>query len=96
MTLHTSIEQSRDDPGAYLCVILEIRDRDGKVLHSENTRASDVMRWDLSWISDDRIRLKSSDIGTHDWQRKDDGRWSKEGSGTGADEREPSHQGSAP
>ncbi len=78
MTLHTRIEQSKADPAAYLCVVLEIRDPTGRVLHSENTRASDVMRWDMAWVANDRIRLKSSDIGTYDWHRQDDGRWVKE------------------
>lgn len=78
MTLHTRIERSRRDPGAYLCVILEIRDRSGRVLHSENTRASDAMRWDVSWISNDRIRLESSDIGTYDWRKQPGGGWVRE------------------
>jgi hypothetical protein len=78
MTLHTRIERSRQDPAAYLCVAFEIRDASGRVLHAENTRASDRMRWDLSWVSNDRIRLRSSDIGTYDWRRQPDGRWSKD------------------
>jgi hypothetical protein len=77
VTLHTRIEQSRADPGAYLCVIFEIRDRSGRVIHAENTRASDRMRWKLSWVSNDRIRLNSSDIGTYEWKRLADGTWSK-------------------
>lgn len=79
MTLRTRVEHSRSDPGAYLCVIFEVRDMAGRVLHSENTRASDVMRWDMSWITNERIRLKSSDIGTHYWRRQADGSWVKEG-----------------
>ncbi len=77
MTLHTRIESSRADPGAYLCVIFEIRDRSGRVLYSENTRASDTMRWDLAWVSNNRIRLESSDIGRYDWRRQADGTWVK-------------------
>jgi hypothetical protein len=78
MTLHTRIEQSRADPGAYLCVIFEIRDRLGRVQHSENTRASAIMRWNMSWVSDDRIRLESSDIGTYHWRKHRDGSWVQE------------------
>ncbi|MEO6812063.1 MAG: hypothetical protein ABI353_23375 [Isosphaeraceae bacterium] len=78
MTLHTRIEQSRDDPGAYLCVIFEIHDHSGHVLFTENSRASDMMRWNISWVSDDRIRLESSDIGTSYWRQQADGGWVKE------------------
>jgi len=78
MTLLTRIEQGRDDPGSYLCVIFEICDSSGRVVHTENTRASDTMRWNLSWVSNDRIRLRSSDIGTYHWRRKADGSWVKE------------------
>jgi hypothetical protein len=78
MTLHTRVNQSRDDPGAYLCIIFEIRDRSGRVLHSENTRASDLMRWDMAWVSDDRVCLESSDIGTSCWRKQPDGFWVKE------------------
>ena len=78
MMLHTRIEQSRQDPVAYLCVIFEIRDRSGRLLYSENTRASDTMRWNVSWISNDRIRLESSDIGSYDWQKQPGGGWVRE------------------
>lgn len=77
MTLHTRVEPSRADPGAYRCVVFEVRDRAGRVVHSENTRASDYMRWDISWASDHLIRLRSSDIGTLHWRRGADGGWSK-------------------
>ena len=79
MTLHTSVEQSRKDRGAYLCVIFEIRDGAGRVLHSENTRASAQSKWTMTWVKNDRVRLDSSDIGTHYWQRQADGKWRKEG-----------------
>jgi hypothetical protein len=61
-----------------LCVIFEVRDTSGRILHTENTLASDRMRWYMSWVSNDRIRLKSSDIGTYYWQRRADGSWQKE------------------
>ena len=78
MTLHTRVEQSRADPETYLCVVFEIRDQSGLMLHEENTRASDRMRWKMSWNSKDRIRLESSDIGTYHWRRQADGTWAKE------------------
>lgn len=78
MTLHTRIEQSRIDPITYLCVVFEIRDNSGRILHTENTRASNTMRWNMAWVADDRIRLESSDIGTYEWKRQADGRWVKE------------------
>jgi hypothetical protein len=78
MRLHTRVEQSRSDPATHLCVIFEIRDSSGRILYSENTKASDVMRWRMSWVGDDRIRLESSDIGTYHWRRQADGGWVKE------------------
>jgi hypothetical protein len=78
MILHTRIERSRQDPVAYLCVIFEIRDPSGRLLYSENTRASDTMRWNVSWVANDRIRLVSSDIGTYDWQKQPGGGWVRE------------------
>ena len=79
MTLHTRVEQSRADPRTYLCVIFEVRDKSGRVLHSENTRASDRMRWEMSWVTNERVRLRSSDIGTYEWRRQADGKWVREG-----------------
>ncbi len=77
LTLYTSVEHSRSDPGAYLCVIFEIRDRAGKALHTENTRASALSRWSMRWLSEDTIRLESSDIGPYEWTRRPDGTWKK-------------------
>jgi len=78
MNLVTSVEQSRQDPQAYLCVVFEIRDQTGKTLYRENTHASVRMRWNMSWASNDRIRLDSSDIGTHYWTKQPDGSWKKD------------------
>jgi hypothetical protein len=68
--------QGRVDPSDI--IQQAIRNRAGRVLHTENTKASDVMSWKLSWVDDDRIRLESSDRGTHEWKRQDDGSWLKE------------------
>ena len=82
LTLHTHIEQRRDDPTAYGCVVFEIRDSTGRLLHTENTRASDFMRWNMTWLADDHILLKSSDIGARHWRRQPDGSWAKEVAGS--------------
>jgi hypothetical protein len=77
MTLHTWIENRKSDPTTYLCVVFQIRDENGRVLHEENTRASDAMRWRMSWDSDNVVRLESSDIGTYFWQLQPNGNWEK-------------------
>jgi len=77
LTLVTTIDPSRADPAAYLCVVFEIRDPTGKVLHKENTRASDLHRWKMSWDSNEVIRLESADIGTRFWSRQPNGEWKK-------------------
>src|SRR5258708_39047870 len=78
LSLLTSVEQSRQDPKTYLCVVFEVRDRSGKTLYRENTHASDTMRWRMVWESNDRVRLDSSDIGTCHWVRQADGSWKKQ------------------
>jgi hypothetical protein len=77
MTLNTRIEQSRSDPATHLCVIFEIRDSSGRIVHSENTRASDAMSGRMSWVANDQIRLESSDIGTYHWRRPKVGPWAQ-------------------
>ena len=74
----TSIEQSKADPGAYHCVIFEIRDKQGQMLFKENTRASDYSNWSLSWEGTNRIKLDSSDIGICFWSKGPDNHWKKE------------------
>jgi hypothetical protein len=78
MFLVTSVEKSRKDPGAYLCVVFEIRSTNGVVLHRENTRASITMQWSMSWDTNADVILKSSDIGDYRWKRQPDGMWKKE------------------
>jgi hypothetical protein len=77
MSLHTWIEESKSNPTTYLCVVFRIRDARGRFLHEENTHASDGMRWRMSWISNECVRLDSSDIGTCFWEIQPDGSWSK-------------------
>jgi len=78
MLLITSIEKSRKDPGAYLCVVFEIRSTNGIVLLTENTRASATMRWSMSWDGNSNVVLKSSDIGDYNWHRLPNGKWKTE------------------
>ena len=78
LTLHTSVESSRSDPTLYGCVIIEVHDKTAKVLHRENTGASDFQRWDIAWTSNDKFRLTSSDIGTYTWTRQPDATWKKQ------------------
>jgi hypothetical protein len=77
MMLVTSIERSRRDPASYLCVVFEIRSTNGATLHRENTRASDTMRWSMSWRGNLKVRLTSGDIGDYEWHKNPDGTWTK-------------------
>jgi hypothetical protein len=54
------------------------RERSVLARNKGSTRASDVMRWEMSWVADDRIPLESSDIGTYEWMRQTDRNWEKE------------------
>ena len=72
--LTTSIESRRQDPSAYLCVVFEIRDQVGRVLHREKTRAASRSRWSVAWSENDRVRLDSLDIGAYYWQRRPGGK----------------------
>ena len=76
--LVTSIEESKIDPTLYGCVILEIKDSQNHVIHQENTRASSFQRWNIRWLSNDKIELQSSDIGKLIWIRTQDGKWQKQ------------------
>jgi hypothetical protein len=78
LILRTRIETSRKDVRAYRCVMIQIRDRTGMILHEENTRASNTMRWDISWESNQSLRLVSADIGTLRWTKHPDRTWRKQ------------------
>ena len=73
--LVTAVQQDRSDPTRYLCVIVEVRDRAGTVLHREVTPASDTMRWSIAWAGDNAIILQSSDVGRYTIERLDNGTW---------------------
>lgn len=58
-------------------LVVRIFDQNGTILHEENTRASRVHRWSVDWVSDSKIMIKTSDIGSLALIRDDDGRWSR-------------------
>jgi hypothetical protein len=78
MTLTTAINPSKADSTSYLCVIVEIRDAAGKILHYEVTPASDTQRWSIQWLGNDEVLLKSSDVGNYHIRRQSDGTWKGE------------------
>jgi hypothetical protein len=77
LTVVPTINQSQNDPTKYLCVRFAIVDGKGKILHQEHTSASVRMKWSLKWQGNDKIVLKSADIGTYIWQRQASGKWKK-------------------
>ena len=62
---------------AYLCVLLNIHDRSGRLLQVVNTRASDVHRWDVQWKDNHAILMTSSDIGDYVYARNEAGIWAR-------------------
>jgi len=77
--VEATINRNRDDPLAYLCVRLRIiRDPQGAAAVELDTQtgASNRMRWDVVWESDQQVLLNSSDIGERRWRRVDDDKWS--------------------
>jgi len=64
----TSIERSKADLAAYLCVVLEVKSTNGTTLFRENTHASSTQKWRAYWASDDEIVLDSSDVGPMKWR----------------------------
>ena len=77
MLLVTSLEKPPGKGRMPLCLAFEIRSTNGTVLHRENTRGSDTMRWSMAWQDNSTVTLESSDIGTYSWQRQEDGSWKK-------------------
>jgi hypothetical protein len=74
--LVTSVNRSQVDPTTYLTVQFEIRDAvTDAVLFQQGTGASDRMRWSMNWLSDDEIKLVSSDIGDYCWRESSAGSW---------------------
>jgi hypothetical protein len=77
LTIVPTINQSQSDKSKYLCVRFSIVDAKGKMVHQEQTSASSRMKWSLNWQGNDKIVLKSADIGTFMWQRGANGKWKK-------------------
>ena len=78
--VEATINRKRDDPTKYLCVHLRIvRDPQGAAVVELDTQtgASNRMRWEVFWESDQQVLLKSSDIGDRRWTRGDDDKWSE-------------------
>jgi hypothetical protein len=78
MQLVTSIPQKANDPD-YHCLVFEIRDIAGKVLHRQNTGAK-VSGWSVGWGSNTRIFVYASDIGTCHWSKQTNGALKKNNS----------------
>ena len=77
LVLFTSAESSHADPKAYGCIIIDIRDKTGKSLYHENTLATDGESWGFDWMSNDKVRLTGSNVGSCTWTRNPDGTWSR-------------------
>ena len=52
-------------------------DSDGTTVFSTSTRASNVQKWSLTWITNTKILLKSSGIGDWIWEQLEDGSWKR-------------------
>ena len=74
--LVSRIEKSKKDAGKYLTVVFEIRRaRDGALLATIETGASERMRWSARWLNARTIELDSADVGTYCWRAGSAGRW---------------------
>lgn len=62
----------------YTHVILDIRDRAGKLLYTDDTHASNATGWSIQWVGNNRIMLNSGDIGMLYWQLSPSGQWENE------------------
>ncbi len=73
--VRATINQDKANPRQYLCVRIRIEDAAGRVEMDEQTGASHVMRWSVGWSGNDRVILRSSDIGPLGWRLGPDGTW---------------------
>ncbi|MEX1016887.1 MAG: hypothetical protein WD534_04145 [Phycisphaeraceae bacterium] len=71
----TSVNQDRSDPTRFLCVIVEVKDASGELLHREITPASDRMRWSIHWQDNHELVLDSSDVGRFVIAEQPNGTW---------------------
>lgn len=56
-------------------VVIRILDKAGGVVFSETTFASDSQNWSMTWATDRKVVLRSSDCGTFEWVCDEAGRW---------------------
>jgi hypothetical protein len=57
------------------CVVFEIRNRSGALVHRENTRAPGSARWRIGWDGQNRVWLNSVETGLEYWAPGLDARW---------------------
>ena len=76
--VEATINLDRAQP-RYKCVRIRVfrNEKDQRIEEFETqTAASDRLRWDISWESENRIVMRSADIGTKRWRRDENGSWS--------------------
>jgi len=59
-------------------LLISIYDKNGKLLHQENTRASHVQKWSVRWLNNQKILIDSSDIGPVSIVSNNVGHWNRE------------------
>ncbi len=76
--LVANVNNDKQDVQNYLLVFLEVQDaRSGKIIFQVQTNASHRMRWEVSWVDDQTIKLDSADIGTYCWKEESDQLWAE-------------------
>ena len=69
----TEINQDKTDPTKYLCVQLNLFNKEGNKLFSLQTKVSDNMKWAIGWYPKcDTIVLNSKDVGVYAWRIGED------------------------
>ncbi|NLH51116.1 MAG: hypothetical protein GX444_21280 [Myxococcales bacterium] len=76
LTLETYINwQAKHPTACKTCVVLRVRDKDGRVLTEIDTHASDVQGWSVDWLDNEQIDFHSSDIGDTKYRRVSEREW---------------------
>ncbi len=73
--LEIDTNTDKTDLRTYLCIIIIVKQQDGKIVDKIQTTASSKMTWSVSWDSNDSILLDSSDIGDRRWKKTNDDHW---------------------
>ena len=64
-----TVDFNKENQDTYLLIHIKIEDAEsGEALFQVQTRASDRMRWSVSWLDNDTFLLDSSDIGHYCWE----------------------------